>query len=147
MSRLGVSLCLLNGVLEDRRFLKVVSEAITVSPGSYLTTFIKGSPPRNGSNYVKSGGCPYASEMRFSSGSTCPEDGSRLLQTLKRPLLLRNNHLKKNGNKALRGNARTHTHTQNKHFLKSGKMMLCGNAHLKHIRFNSSWTELGSRLL
>ena len=28
-------------------------EAITVSPGSYLTTFIKGSPPKNTSNYVK----------------------------------------------------------------------------------------------
>ena len=53
MSRLGVSLCLLNGVVEDRRFLRLVSEAIIVSPGSYLTTFIKGSPPRNGSNYVK----------------------------------------------------------------------------------------------
>ena len=53
MSRLGVSLCLLNGVVEDRRFLRVVSEAITVSHGSFLTTFVKGSPPRNGSNYVK----------------------------------------------------------------------------------------------
>ena len=31
-------------------------EAITVSPGSYLTTFVKGPPPRNGSNYVKTGG-------------------------------------------------------------------------------------------
>ena len=39
--------------MEDRRFLRVVPEAITVSPGSYLTTFGKGSPPRNGSNYVK----------------------------------------------------------------------------------------------
>ena len=56
MSRLGVSLCHLNGVVEDRRFLRLVSEAIIVSPGSYLTTFIKGSPPRNGSNYVKTGG-------------------------------------------------------------------------------------------
>ena len=56
MSRLGVSLCHLNGVVEDRRFLRVVSEAITVSPGSYLTTFVKGSPPRNGSNYVKTVG-------------------------------------------------------------------------------------------
>ena len=53
MSRLGVSLCLLNGVVEDRRFLRAVSEAIIVSPGSYLTTFIKGSPPKNTSNYVK----------------------------------------------------------------------------------------------
>ena len=56
MSRLGVSLCLLNGVVEDRRFLKVVSEAIIVSHGSYLTTFVKGPPPRNGSKYVKTGG-------------------------------------------------------------------------------------------
>ena len=56
MSRLGVSLCLLNGVVEDRRFLRAVSEAITVSHGSYLTTFVKGSPPRNGSNYVKTVG-------------------------------------------------------------------------------------------
>ena len=31
-------------------------EAIIVSPGSYLTTFIKGFPPRNGSNFVKTGG-------------------------------------------------------------------------------------------
>ena len=56
MSRPGVSLYLLNGVVEDKRFLRVVSEAITVSHGSYLTTFIKGSPPRNGFNYVKTGG-------------------------------------------------------------------------------------------
>ena len=34
----------------------MVSEAITVSHGSYLTTFVKGSPPRNGSNYVKTEG-------------------------------------------------------------------------------------------
>ena len=53
MSRLGVSLCLLNGVVEDRRFLRLVSEAIIVSPGSYLTTFVKDSPPKNTSNYVK----------------------------------------------------------------------------------------------
>ena len=37
-------------VEEERRFLTAVSEAIIVSPGSYLTSFIKGSPPRNGSN-------------------------------------------------------------------------------------------------
>jgi len=42
--------------VKDRRFLSAVSEAITVSHGSYLTTFVKGSPPRNGSNYVKTGG-------------------------------------------------------------------------------------------
>ena len=34
----------------------MVSEAITVSHGSYLTTFVKESPPRNGSKYVKNGG-------------------------------------------------------------------------------------------
>ena len=56
MSRPEVYLCLLNGVVEDRRFLKMVSEAITVSHGSYLATFIKGSPPKNGSNYVKTRG-------------------------------------------------------------------------------------------
>ena len=56
MSRLGVSLCLLNGVVEDRKFQSAVSEAVIVSHGSYLTTFIKESPPRNGSNYVKTGG-------------------------------------------------------------------------------------------
>ena len=42
--------------MEDRRFLSVVPEAITVSPGSYLTTFIKGSCRRKGSNYVKTVG-------------------------------------------------------------------------------------------
>ena len=52
-SRMEVSLCPLNGVVEDRRFLRMVSEAITVSHGSYLTTFVKGSPPKNTSNYVK----------------------------------------------------------------------------------------------
>ena len=31
-------------------------EAITVSSGSYLTTFVRGSPTRNGSNYVKTVG-------------------------------------------------------------------------------------------
>ena len=56
MSRLGVSLCFISGVVEDKRFLRVAFEAITVSPGSYLTTFVKGSPPRNGSNYVKTRG-------------------------------------------------------------------------------------------
>ena len=56
ISRLGVSLCLLNGVVEDKRFLRVVSEAIIVSHESYLTTFVKGPPPRNGSKHVKNGG-------------------------------------------------------------------------------------------
>ena len=31
-------------------------EDITLSHGLYLTTFVKESPPRNGSNYVKTGG-------------------------------------------------------------------------------------------
>ena len=30
-----------------------LSEAFIVSNGSYLTSFVEGSPPRNGSNYVK----------------------------------------------------------------------------------------------
>ena len=34
----------------------MVSEAIIVSHESYLTTFVKGPPPRNGSKYVKNGG-------------------------------------------------------------------------------------------
>ena len=55
-NNLGTSLCILNGVVEDRRFLSVVFEAIIVSHVSYLTTFVKGSPPRNGSNYVKTWG-------------------------------------------------------------------------------------------
>ena len=42
--------------MKDRRFLSAVSEAITVSHGSYLTTFVKVSAPRNGSNYVKTVG-------------------------------------------------------------------------------------------
>ena len=48
--------CPANGVVEDRRFLRVAFEANTVSHGSYLTTFVKWSPPRNGSNYVKTVG-------------------------------------------------------------------------------------------
>ena len=42
--------------MEDRKFLRIVSEASKMSHGSYLTTFVKGSPPRNGSNYVKTVG-------------------------------------------------------------------------------------------
>ena len=34
----------------------MVFEAITVSLGSYITTFVKGPPPRNGSKYVRNGG-------------------------------------------------------------------------------------------
>ena len=33
-----------------------VPEGVIVSPGSCLTTFLKGSPSRNGSNCVKTGG-------------------------------------------------------------------------------------------
>ena len=33
-----------------------VSEGVIESHGSYLTTFVKESPPRNGSKYVKTGG-------------------------------------------------------------------------------------------
>ena len=74
MSRLGVSLCLLNGVVEDRRFLRLDSEAIIVSPGSYLTTFIKGSPPRNGSNYVKTVGVQIPPKWSC-GGQKVPEGG------------------------------------------------------------------------
>ena len=74
MSRLGVSLCHLNGVVEDRRFLRVVSEAITVSHGSYLTTFVKGSAPRNGSNYVKTVGVQIPPKWSC-GGQKVPEGG------------------------------------------------------------------------
>ena len=74
MSRPGVSLCLLNGVVEDKRFLRVVSEAIKVSHGSYLATFVKGSPPRNGSNYVKTVGVLMLPNWGC-GGHEVPEDG------------------------------------------------------------------------
>ena len=74
MSRPGVSLCLLNGVVEDRRFLRVVSEAIIVSHESYLTTFVKGPPPRNGSKYVKNGG--FLMPFKWGcGGQEVPDDG------------------------------------------------------------------------
>ena len=72
MSRLGVSICLLNGVVEDRMFLRVVSEAITVSHGSFLTTFVKRSPPRN--NYVKTRGVLMPHKWSC-GGQEVPEDG------------------------------------------------------------------------
>ena len=66
----------------------MVSEAIIVSHESYLTTFVKGPPPRNGSKYVKNGGflmplkwgcqgqeVPDDGLQRFLSGSTGLEDG------------------------------------------------------------------------
>ena len=64
--------------------------------GSYLTTFVKGSPPRNGSNYVKTGVSLFPpngvvedrrSLMVVLSSGAVLEDGFRLLQTSKRPLL------------------------------------------------------------
>ena len=67
-------ICILNGVEEDRRFLSVVFEAIIVSPGSYLTTFVKASPPRNSSNYVKTGGVLMPPKWGF-GGQEVPEDG------------------------------------------------------------------------
>ena len=74
MSRLRVSLGLLIGVVEDGRFLRLVSEAITVSHGSYLTTFVKGSPPRNGSNYVKTRGVLMPPKWGC-GGQEVPEEG------------------------------------------------------------------------
>ena len=74
MSRMEVSLCPLNGVVEDRRFLSVVFEAIIVSPGTYLTTFVKGSPPRNGSNYVKTGGVLIPPKWGY-GGQEVPKSG------------------------------------------------------------------------
>ena len=40
-----------------------VSEDIIEFHGSYLTNFVKGSSPRNGSKYVKTGGRPYAPQL------------------------------------------------------------------------------------
>ena len=57
MSRLGVSLCLLNGVVEDRRFLRV-----------------EGPPPRNGSKYVKNG--DFLMPFKWGcGGQEVPDDG------------------------------------------------------------------------
>ena len=60
--------------MEDRRFLRVAYEAIIVSHGSYLTTFVKGSPPRNGSNYVKTVGVLMPHKWSC-GGQEVPEDG------------------------------------------------------------------------
>ena len=49
-------------------------EAIIVSPGSYLTTFVKGSPPRNGSNCLKTGGDLMLPNWGC-GGHEVPEDG------------------------------------------------------------------------
>ena len=73
-NHLEASLCLLNGVVEDRRFLRVVSKTITVFHGSYLTTFVKGPPPRNGSKYVKNGG--FLMPFKWGcGGQEVPDDG------------------------------------------------------------------------
>ena len=58
MSRLEMSLCPANGVVDDMRLLRVEYEVIIVSHRSYLTIFEKGSALRNSSNYVnvKTGG-------------------------------------------------------------------------------------------
>ena len=74
VSRLGVSLCFLIGVVEDMRFLRMVSETIIVSNGSYLTTFVKEPPPRNGSKYVKNGG--FLMPFKWGcGGQEVPDDG------------------------------------------------------------------------
>ena len=52
----------------------MVSEAITVSHGSYLTTFVMGSPPRNGSKYVKNGGFLMPPKWGC-GGQEVPDDG------------------------------------------------------------------------
>jgi len=52
----------------------VVSEAITVSHGSFLTTFVKRSPPRNGSNFVKTRGVLMPHKWSC-GGQEVPEDG------------------------------------------------------------------------
>ena len=83
-------------LLMQQGAMPLVSNKQSIS-GSYLSTFVKGSPPWNGSNYVMNGGIPMPSKRGCGgqevpddgllSGSTGPEDGSRLLQTSKRPLL------------------------------------------------------------
>ena len=73
-----------------------ISESPIVSNWSCLTTFMKGSPPRNGSNYVKTVGVLIPSNgvvgvrrflMMVLSPSTGPEDDFRLFNCLKSPLL------------------------------------------------------------
>ena len=52
----------------------LVSEAIIVSNGSYLTTFVKEPPPRNGSKYVKTGGVLMPPKWGC-GGQEVPDDG------------------------------------------------------------------------
>ena len=47
---------------------------MTLSPGSYLTTFVKGSPPRNCSNYVKTVGVQMPPKWSC-GGQEVPEGG------------------------------------------------------------------------
>ena len=51
-----------------------VPESVIVTPGSYPTTFVKGSPPRNGSRYVKNGDLlmPFKWDC---GGQEVPDDG------------------------------------------------------------------------
>ena len=60
--------------MEDRKFLSVVPESITVSPGSYVTSFVKESPPRNCSNYVKTGGVLIPPKWGY-GGQEVPKSG------------------------------------------------------------------------
>ena len=52
----------------------MVSEAIIVSHGSYLTIFVIRSPPRNGSNCVKTGGVLMPPKWGC-GGREIPDDG------------------------------------------------------------------------
>ena len=52
----------------------MISEAIIVSHESYLATFVKGPPPRNGSKYVKNGG--FLMPFKWGcGGQEVPDDG------------------------------------------------------------------------
>ena len=73
-----------------------VSKSLMVFHWSCLTTFVKGSPSKNGSNSVNTGVSLYppngvVEDRRFLMVVLSPgaglEDGFRLLQTSKRPLL------------------------------------------------------------
>ena len=106
-----------------------VSKSLMVFHWSCLTTFVKGSPSRNGSNSVNIGVSLYppngvVEDRRFLMVVLSPgaglEDGFRLLQTSKRPLLgweiVNLPMVEKFGTwpfltSCTRMRARTHTHT------------------------------------
>ena len=110
-----------------------VSKSLMVFHWSCLTTFVKGSPSRNGSNSVNTGVSLYppngvVEDRRFLMVVLSPgaglEDGFRLLQTSKRPLLgweiVNLPMVEKFGTWPLltscaRMRARTHTQTHPKH--------------------------------